>query len=128
MPLTDTAIRQAKAPTEKVRKLPDGKGLYLLLTVSGGKLWRYDYRFAGKRKMLALGAYPDVSLADARKRYTATREMLAAEPSMSDLSTVVHIIKMPDRTRPPGWRTMLIDLRVLPVNLPTATRDGALSL
>ena len=79
MPLTDTAIRQAKA-TDKPSKLPDGKGLYLLLTVSGGKLWRYDYRFAGKRKTLALGAYPDVSLADARKRHTAAREMLAADP------------------------------------------------
>ncbi|WP_449369714.1 tyrosine-type recombinase/integrase [Thiomonas sp.] len=79
MPLSDTAVRQAK-PTDKPRKLPDEKGLYLLVTVSGGKLWRYDYRFQGKRKTLALGQYPDVSLTEARKRHAAAREMLAADP------------------------------------------------
>jgi integrase len=79
MPLTDTAVRQAK-PTDKPRKLPDEKGLYLLVTVSGGKLWRYDYRFAGKRKTLALGAYPDVTLSEARKRHADARAMLAADP------------------------------------------------
>lgn len=77
MPLTDTAIRQAKA-ADKPRKLADELGLYLLLPVSGGKLWRYDYRFAGKRKTLAVGAYPDVSLADARKRRDDARSLLAA--------------------------------------------------
>lgn len=82
MPLTDTVIRQSKPPADKPRKLPDGKGLYLLLTVSGGRLWRYDYRFDGKRKTLALGIYPDVSLADARKRHTAAREMLSANPPL----------------------------------------------
>ncbi len=43
-------------------KLADEKGLYLFVQTSGGKLWRFDYRFDGKRKTLALGAYPDVSL------------------------------------------------------------------
>lgn len=79
MPLTDSAIRQAKA-ADKMRKLTDEKGLYLLVTVSGGKLWRYDYRFDGKRKTLALGSYPDVSLADARARRDAARKMLAENP------------------------------------------------
>lgn len=79
MPLTNTAIRQAKA-ADKVRKLSDEKGLYVLVTVSGGKLWRYDYRFGGKRKTLALGAYPVVSLADARERRDNARKMLAEKP------------------------------------------------
>ena len=79
MPLTDTVIRQSKT-TDKPSKLPDGNGLYLLVTVSGGKLWRYDYRFDGRRKTLALGRYPDVPLAEARKRLARAREMLAADP------------------------------------------------
>lgn len=77
MPLTDTAIRQAKAG-DKPRKLADELGLYLLLPVSGGKLWRYDYRYAGKRKTLALGAYPDVPLAAARAKRDDARKALAA--------------------------------------------------
>lgn len=76
MPLTDTAIRQAK-PTEKARKLADERGLYLLIQPAGGKLWRLDYRFDGKRKTLALGAYPDLSLAAARKARDKAREDLA---------------------------------------------------
>ena len=77
MPLTDTAIRQAK-PGDTPRKLSDERGLYLLIQPSGGKLWRLDYRFDGKRKTLALGAYPDVSLAAARKLRETAREQLAA--------------------------------------------------
>ncbi len=46
----------------------DGFGLFLLITPTNGKLWRFDYRFDSKRKMLALGAYPSVTLAEARQR------------------------------------------------------------
>ncbi len=77
MPLTDIAVRQAK-PTEKARKLTDERGLYLLVQPTGGKLWRLDYRFDGKRKTLALGAYPDVNLSTARKSRDRAREQLAA--------------------------------------------------
>lgn len=77
MPLNDVAVRQAK-PAEKARKLADERGLYLLIQPTGGKLWRLDYRFDGKRKTLSLGAYPDVSLADARKGRDRARELLAA--------------------------------------------------
>ncbi|PTD96401.1 tyrosine-type recombinase/integrase [Pseudothauera lacus] len=77
MPLNDIAVRQAK-PTDKARKLADERGLYLLVQPTGGKLWRLDYRFDGKRKTLALGGYPDVSLAEARKRRDQARELLAA--------------------------------------------------
>lgn len=62
--LTDLQIKNAKAG-----KHTDGHGLYLLVTASGGKLWRYDYRYDGKRKTLALGQYPAVTLLEARKRH-----------------------------------------------------------
>src|SRR5690606_33844001 len=78
MPLTDTAIRQAK-PQAKPYKLTDERGLFLLVQPSGSKLWRFKYRHQGKEKLLALGKYPDVSLAAARKRRDAAREQVAAE-------------------------------------------------
>jgi integrase len=62
MPLTDTAIRAAKAGS-RPRKLSDGGGLYLLVTPAGTKLWRFRYRFEGKDSTLSLGNYPDVPLA-----------------------------------------------------------------
>ena len=73
--LTATAVKQAK-PKAKPYKLADGGGLYLNVKTAG-KYWRYKYRFAGKEKLLALGTYPDISLADARKLHQAARENLA---------------------------------------------------
>ena len=77
MPLTDKAIRNAQ-PKAKSFKLTDGGGLFLWIQPSGGKWWRYRYRFAGKQKLLALGVYPDVSLAEARERHAQARKTLAA--------------------------------------------------
>ena len=74
MALTDTTIRTAKAG-ETDRKLADEKGLYLLVTTTGSKLWRLKYRVDGKEKKLALGAYPDVSLKDARAARDAARKV-----------------------------------------------------
>ena len=74
MPLTDTAIRNAK-PKDKQYKLSDERGLYLLVLKSG-KYFRWDYRFMGKRKTLALGVYPDVSLAEAREKRDDARKTL----------------------------------------------------
>ena len=76
MPITDAAVRTAK-PGEKPQKLTDGKGLYLYIAPTGGKLWRYDYAFNGKRKTLALGPYPAITLADARERREEARKLLA---------------------------------------------------
>ena len=76
MPITDAAVRTAK-PGEKPQKLTDGKGLYLYIPPTGGKLWRYDYAFNGKRKTLALGPYPAITLADARERREEARKLLA---------------------------------------------------
>jgi integrase len=76
MPLNDTAIRTAK-PRERNWKLADEKGLYLLITPAGGKLWKVKFRRHGKEKKLSFGAYPDVSLSKARKLRDAAREQLA---------------------------------------------------
>ncbi|KWC24545.1 integrase [Burkholderia ubonensis] len=77
MPLTDTAIRNAK-PADKPVRLFDGGGLYLEIAPSGGKWWRLKYRFGGKEKRYSLGVYPEVPLAAARKRRDEAREKLAA--------------------------------------------------
>ena len=74
--LSATGVKNA-LPAEKSYKLADGGGLYLLVTTAGGKYWRYDYRFAGARKTLALGAYPDTSLKNAREQHAGARQMLA---------------------------------------------------
>lgn len=76
MTLTDTAIRAAK-PREKAYKLADGGGLYLLVNSGGGKLWRMKYRMGGKEKLLSFGAYPAVSLRDARERRDEAKRLLA---------------------------------------------------
>ncbi len=76
MALTDIKVRTAK-PTDKQYKLTDGSGMHLLVHPNGSKYWRLQYRFGGKQKMLALGVYPDVSLADARARRDEARKLLA---------------------------------------------------
>lgn len=76
MALTNTAILNAK-PETKPRKLADEKGLFLLVHPNGSKYWRLKYRFGGREKMLALGVYPQVSLADARQRRDDARRLLA---------------------------------------------------
>ena len=78
MALTDPEIRNAK-PGDKPFKLYDAGGLFLLIQKNGGKWWRLKYRFAGKEKLLSMGAYPDVGLKEARKKRDAARELLAAD-------------------------------------------------
>jgi len=75
--LTDTAIRRAKARTRKSKRY-DARGLYLLVTAAGGRLWRFKYRYQGKEKALALGQYPDISLRAARERRDEARRLLAS--------------------------------------------------
>lgn len=76
MKLTDVKVRKAK-PDAKPYKLMDGGGLYLLVTATGSKLWRFNYRHLSKHKTLALGTYPDVTLATARERHQSARRLLA---------------------------------------------------
>jgi len=75
--LTDTTIRNAKPGTKPVR-LSDGGGLYLEVAPTGGKLWRWKYRFGGKEKRLSVGTYPETGLRDARTRRDEARKQLAA--------------------------------------------------
>ena len=76
MPLTDTAVRNARSGGTP-SKLADEKGLFLLLHPNGGKYWRLKYRFGGKEKLLAVGVYPDVGLKEARQRRDDARKLLA---------------------------------------------------
>ena len=77
MPLSDARLRTLKA-VERPTKLSDGGGLHVLVTPRGAKLWRLAYRFDGKQKLLALGSYPAVTLADARARRDEAKRLLAS--------------------------------------------------
>lgn len=74
--LTIKAIDSAK-PKDKPYKLPDFESLYLYITPSGAKSWRYDYQFNGKRKTLTIGKYPYISLSEARNEKELARQLLA---------------------------------------------------
>ncbi len=74
MALTDVQVRQAK-PAQKPYALRDGTGLYLEVKPAG-KYWRWDYRYQGKRKTIAYGVYPTVSLTKARAKHQAAKELL----------------------------------------------------
>ena len=75
-PLTDIKIRTTK-PTKKQQKLFDGGGLFLLVTPKGSKLWRMKYRFGGIEKLLSIGPYPQISLADAREKREEASKLVA---------------------------------------------------
>lgn len=77
MALSEVEIRKAKA-TEKVYALIDGYGLKLLINPNGSKLWRYRYEYLGKESSLSLGAYPEVSLIEAREKRLEARKLLIA--------------------------------------------------
>lgn len=122
--LTATQVKHAK-PTDKQYKLSDGDGLYLLVHPNGSKYWRFDFRFAGKRKTLALGVYPDVSLLEAREAHqdartdlrkginpTATRKVAKQTQHLTDQNTFEAIArewfstKMYDRSKSHQDRTL----------------------
>ncbi|MFO1196394.1 MAG: Arm DNA-binding domain-containing protein [Burkholderiaceae bacterium] len=98
MPLTDTAIRNAKS-CPKSRKMFDGAGLYLGVSPAGGKWWRFRYAFGGKAKLLSMGTYPDASLTKARARRDGARKLLA-----DDVDPGVHR-KATKPCRPSARRT-----------------------
>jgi integrase len=87
MPLTDSAIRNAQ-PQAKQYKLADEKGMYVLVK-QAGKYFRLDYRFGGKRKTLALGVYPTVSLKEARIKRDECKKLIAndVDPSQARKAT-----------------------------------------
>ena len=84
MALTDIQLRNAK-PADKDYTLTDGHGLSIQITTSGGKWWRFRYRFIGKPKLMSFGTYPEVSLAEARERRDDARRLLAQIPPVNPI-------------------------------------------
>lgn len=76
VPLSDLQVKNSK-PKNTAYKLTDGDGLYILVTPSGGKLWRLDYSYDGKRKTLSFGSYPEITLSNARDSRRDARALLA---------------------------------------------------
>jgi hypothetical protein len=131
MPLTATAAKEAK-PKDKSYKLSDEKGMFLLINPNGSKYWRFKYRFGGKEKALALGVYPEVSLAEARDRRSDARTLLRDDidpgaakrlkrvhqfeeetSSFRALATEWHQIRLADKSdsyRDRSWRLLKNDL------------------
>ena len=120
MALTDTFVKNVKPDTSKAAgtKHADGQGLYLLVKPAG-KYWRMDYRHADKRKTLALGVYPAVSLAQARKARDKARELLAqgTDPSVirrvekataktAAANTFEAVARELHANKMPGWSTL----------------------
>ncbi len=76
-PLTDVQVRNAKPKDGKQTTFFDGGGLYLLVTRTGDKGWRFKYRIDGKDKLISFGTYPEVSLSDARQQRDQARQLIA---------------------------------------------------
>jgi integrase len=110
--LTDTHVRNAKSRPQTY-KMSDGGGMYLLVTSSGARYWRLDYRFAGKRRTLALGVYPTVTLSNARNRRDAARAQLAdgVDPSRVKKANKRTSILASDNTFEAVAREWLFDQR-----------------
>ena len=91
---TDKECKAATCPADKLYdRWPVEKNLYLEVTQAGGKYWRMKFRHAGKEKRLALGVYPDVSLAQARKARDQAREALAAGDDPAQLKREAKLTK-----------------------------------
>lgn len=89
MPLTDTRLRALK-PKDKPYKVTDERGLYVEVTPTGGKLWRFRYRIGGAQKKLCIGSYPDISLKQARdEAYAAIQDCERRGHSLADAIRIV---------------------------------------
>ncbi|KER81517.1 tyrosine-type recombinase/integrase [Xanthomonas arboricola] len=97
MPLSDAAVRNAKPATKPVR-LFDGGGLYVEISPKGAKLWRWKYRFGGREKRLALGVYPEVSLAEARAQHLEARKILRSGIDPAEKRRVDRLVRV-DRSQ-----------------------------
>lgn len=97
MPLSDTQCKAAKAKAAAY-KLTDERGLVLFVSTAGGKLWRFNYRFEGKRKTLAFGAYPDIGLKEARDKRDNARKLLAAGVDPSESKKAAKAAKVAEET------------------------------
>ncbi len=96
MSLTDTVIRNAKHdPAKKITTIQDERGMYLLITKSNQKYFRLDYRFAGKRKTLALGVYPETTLKEAREKRDEARRLIqdGVDPSVLRKAKKLNLVE-----------------------------------
>lgn len=93
MNLSDIQVRKSKSES-KAYKLSDGGGMYLEVMPNGSKYWRLKYRFEGKEKKLALGVYPDVSLALARERRQDARSLLAKGVDPSEKKKPLKLLNL----------------------------------
>lgn len=94
--LTDTAIRNAK-PKDKDYSLADGHGLRLLVRPNGSKLWQYRYRLANKASIFSLGAYPDVTAAEARKARDEAHQMVSQGINPAHARQTAKLVKMTEQ-------------------------------
>lgn len=108
MPLTDTAIRNAKQ-SAKPFKLGDEKGLFLLVNPSGSKYWRLKYRFGGKEKSLSFGIYPDVSLKEARARRDSARALLSQRVDPAEQNKIERAKERDEQARQISATGFLLD-------------------
>lgn len=108
MPLSDLAVKKAR-PRDRAYKIADERGLYMLVTPQGSKLWRLDFRLEGKRRTMGFGAYPDVELTDARDRRDEARKLIAAgldpvrerkQAAVDDYSFKSFALRFLDANRP----------------------------
>jgi len=92
-PLTATQVKSAKTQ-QRAYKLYDEKGMFLLVHQNGSKYWRLKYRFAGKEKVLALGVFPDVSLANAREKRDDARKRLSNDIDPGQSKRVDKLVRI----------------------------------
>lgn len=107
-------------PSGKPQRLFDVAGLYLEISSSGSEWWRSKYRFAGKEKRLALGAYPETTLAEARVKHAEARKVLSlgqtnrcGNQNVRRYKATIHCLR---GTHANGWRRLVADRR-LPMSI-----------
>jgi hypothetical protein len=91
MPLTDTAVRNAK-PRDKAYTLADGGALYLYVIPTGSKLWRYRFRWLGKQQIFSIGQYPRIGLADARRARDRAKDLVASGQHPTQQKRLARIV------------------------------------
>ena len=121
--LTDTAVKAA-GPRERPYKIADAAGLYLYVTPAGGRLWRLKYRFQGREKALSLGAFPAVSLTEARARRNQARALLATGEDPSAVRQAERALARAAARRRPGLHFQMSADGRLTINVPA----GAVTL
>jgi hypothetical protein len=87
-------------PSSKRQRIFDGRGLYLEIAPSGGRWWRFKYRFAGKEKRISLGVYPEIGIKEARERRDDARKKLAAniDPGAQRKAEAIALVENKENT------------------------------